>query len=254
MSTSIADVTCAEVSSERRMCSAIPRLIALIGSSDSPGACGSWLEGLAGGVTTAGAGGVAGAVGPASPALLRAGPPDSRKAWMSFLVTRPPVPVPGTWAGSIPCSDAMRATTGETNDFPFSPGATGCACATGSACTTGSAGRATGSATSVAAGSGAGAATGAAAPASPPIRASTVPTSTVAPSSTRISLTTPEAGDGTSVSTLSVEISSSVSSASIWSPTCLFHFVTVPSETETPICGITTSTAVPVAISTRSTP
>jgi hypothetical protein len=29
----------------------------------------------------------------------------------------------------------------------------------------------------------------------------------------------------------------------------LSHFVTVPSETETPICGMTTSTAVPVAIS-----
>ena len=41
MSTSIADVTCAEVSSERRMCSAIPRRIADIGSSDSPGLRGS---------------------------------------------------------------------------------------------------------------------------------------------------------------------------------------------------------------------
>ena len=39
---------------------------------------------------------------------------------MSFLVTRPPVPVPGTCAGSIPCSEAIRATTGETNDLPFS--------------------------------------------------------------------------------------------------------------------------------------
>ena len=32
------------------------------------------------------------------------------------------------------------------------------------------------------------------------------------------------------------------------SPTCLSQRVTVPSETETPICGITTSTTVPVAI------
>ena len=38
MSTSIALVTCADVSSERRMCSAIPRRIAVIGSSCSPGA------------------------------------------------------------------------------------------------------------------------------------------------------------------------------------------------------------------------
>jgi hypothetical protein len=38
MSTSIALVTCAEVSSERRMCSAMPRRMALIGSAVSPGA------------------------------------------------------------------------------------------------------------------------------------------------------------------------------------------------------------------------
>ncbi len=45
-------------------------------------------------------------------------------------------------------------------------------------------------------------------PPSPPvaIRASTTPTSTVAPTSTAISCTTPAAGDGTSVSILSVEI------------------------------------------------
>ena len=83
------------------------------------------------------------------------------------------------------------------------------------------------------------------------MRASTVPTSTVCPSWTRISETTPDAGDGTSVSTLSVEISSSVSSASIVSPTPFIHLVIVPSETETPICGMTTSTAVFVAISTQ---
>jgi hypothetical protein len=82
------------------------------------------------------------------------------------------------------------------------------------------------------------------------MRASTVPTSTVSPSCTRISLITPEAGDGTSVSTLSVEISSSVSSAAIVSPTCFDHFVMVPSETETPIWGMTTSTAVVLDIST----
>jgi hypothetical protein len=35
----------------------------------------------------------------------------------------------------------------------------------------------------------------------------------------------------------------------------LFHFVIVPSETETPICGMTTSTAVPVLdISTQPAP
>jgi pyruvate dehydrogenase E2 component (dihydrolipoamide acetyltransferase) len=60
----------------------------------------------------------------------------------------------------------------------------------------------------------------------------------------------PAAGEGTSVSTLSVEISSSVSSASIVSPTCFDHFVIVPSDTETPIWGMTTSTAVVLDIST----
>jgi len=77
--------------------------------------------------------------------------------------------------------------------------------------------------------------------------ARTVPTSTVCPSPTRISETTPSPGLGTSVSTLSVEISSSASSWAIASPGCLSYFVIVPSETETPICGITTSICVPVA-------
>ena len=42
MSTSIALVTCAEVSSERCMCSAMPRRMAVIGSSTSPGAISGW--------------------------------------------------------------------------------------------------------------------------------------------------------------------------------------------------------------------
>ena len=49
------------------------------------------------------------------------------------------------------------------------------------------------------------------------------------------------------MSTLSVEISSSGSSWAIASPGCFSHFVIVPSETDTPICGITTSICVPVA-------
>ena len=47
---------------------------------------------------------------------------------------------------------------------------------------------------------------------------------------------------GTSESILSVEISQIVSSASTQSPTLLGHSTTVPSATETPICGIVTST------------
>src|SRR4051794_13246402 len=76
------------------------------------------------------------------------------------------------------------------------------------------------------------------------MRASTVPTSTVSPTCTSSAATRPEAGDGTSVSTLSVEISTIGSSFSIQSPTRFFHSTTVPSATETPICGIVTSTSV----------
>jgi hypothetical protein len=281
MSTSIALVTCADVSSERRMCSAIPRRIADNGSSVSPGpaGCASWLGGVGaggGGAAAAGAGvggccaGAAAGVGAGAGGEGAAGAgagvaacasgcaPVSMKAWMSRFVTRPPVPVPGTWVGSMPCSDAIRATTGLTNDLPFPEASAGSGVAGGA----GAAGAdwpslAAASASWAAgcvAGSGGVAAGAAAAAPSPPTRASSVPTATVSPSWTRISLTTPEAGEGTSVSTLSVEISSSVSSASTRSPTCLFHFVIVPSETETPICGMTTSTAVVLAISTKSTP
>ena len=41
---------------------------------------------------------------------------------MSCFVTRPPRPVPGTRPGSMPCSAAIRATTGDTNAFPSSDG------------------------------------------------------------------------------------------------------------------------------------
>src|SRR3954466_12894723 len=76
------------------------------------------------------------------------------------------------------------------------------------------------------------------------IVASTVPTSTVVPTSTSTAGTRPVAGDGTSVSTLSVEISTIGSSASTQSPTRFFHSTTVPSATDTPIWGIVTSTSV----------
>src|SRR3954451_18318526 len=76
------------------------------------------------------------------------------------------------------------------------------------------------------------------------IVARTVPTSTVIPTSTSSDVTRPVAGDGTSVSTLSVEISTIGSSDSIQSPTRFFNSTTVPSATDTPICGIVTSTAV----------
>ena len=79
------------------------------------------------------------------------------------------------------------------------------------------------------------------APAESPITASRVPTSTVSPSPTRISVTTPAVIAGTSESTLSVDTSKSGSSTATASPTCLNHFVIVPSVTVSPSCGIVTS-------------
>ncbi len=173
---------------------------------------------------------------------------------MSFFVTRPPVPVPCTAVGSTPCSDAIRATTGETKVRPLpdsGAGAAGWAAGAGAAgAGAGATGAspseletaATSSAASAVAGSGAGASGADTAAPSGAITASTAPTSTVSPSWTRILATTPSAGLGISVSTLSVEISSSDSSRAIGSPSDFSHFVIVPSETETPICGMTTST------------
>src|SRR5205814_6943463 len=74
------------------------------------------------------------------------------------------------------------------------------------------------------------------------------------PSPANSSRTTPDAGEGTSVSTLSVEISTIVSSASIVSPTAFVQRVIVPSDTLTPIWGMTTSTSVPVAMVGASPP
>jgi hypothetical protein len=66
-------------------------------------------------------------------------------------------------------------------------------------------------------------------------------TGTVCPSFTRISTKTPQVGDGISASTLSVEISKSGSSRSTSSPTRLNQRTIVPSATDSPIGGITTS-------------
>ncbi len=74
------------------------------------------------------------------------------------------------------------------------------------------------------------------------ISASRAPTATVSPSPAWIFTIRPAAGDGTSASTLSVEISTIVSSASTVSPSCLRHSSTVPSATESPIAGMTTWT------------
>ncbi len=73
------------------------------------------------------------------------------------------------------------------------------------------------------------------------MRASTVPTSTVSPSGTRISVSVPDTGQGTSESTLSVDTSKSGSSSATLSPTCLNHWVMVPSVTVSPSWGISMS-------------
>jgi hypothetical protein len=53
-------------------------------------------------------------------------------------------------------------------------------------------------------------------------------------------VSTPAAGDGISVSTLSVETSRRGSSASTRSPSCFSHRVTVPSVTLSPSRGMVT--------------
>ena len=244
------------------MCSITPRRIAVIGSDASPVWSGATAGGVgagfaaagAAGATGAGAAGVgatgAGAAGAAGVGAAAACPPASMNARMSFFVTRPPVPVPGTALGSTPCSAAIRATTGDTKVRPF-PAAAGCACGSAWGAGVGAGGESGSAAAAGATGSGAaGAGSAAGSTTADPagaITASTVPTSTVSPSATRISATMPSPGLGTSVSTLSVEISSSGSSWAIGSPGCFSHFVIVPSETDTPIWGITTSICVPVA-------
>ena len=101
----------------------------------------------------------------------------------------------------------------------------------GSGCPTAASGNASGGGESAAT---------AASPASPMV-ATTLLTGTVSPSLTLISVRTPDAGDGISASTLSVEISNSGSSRSIESPTFLIHRTMVPSAIDSPIWGITTS-------------
>ena len=195
MSTSIADVTCADVSSERRMWSAMPRLIAVIGSSGSPRSrrllagrdvaqgcrlrrCGP--VAAADGLTSLRRGRRAGldegldvllrhaAAGAGARHLRRVDPVLGGDARDDRRDERPAV------LGRRRRLCRLRRRLGDLRSpaprirplLPASP----------------------------ARAPGAGSAAGAAAPASPPMRASTVPTSTVSPSWTRISLTTPGGG------------------------------------------------------------
>jgi hypothetical protein len=147
--------------------------------------------------------------------------------------------VRGAW-GAAAATGAGATGAGATGAGAAGAGATGAGA--GACGTSGGVG-----ATGAGAASGAGAAAGAWAVSGPgavapsATTARTVPTSTVSPSGTRISVSTPPAGEGTSESTLSVDTSKRGSSRSMVSPTAFNHFVTVPSVTVSPSCGITTS-------------
>ena len=74
------------------------------------------------------------------------------------------------------------------------------------------------------------------------ILAITVPIGTTSFSANKISFKTPAVVLGTSLSTLSVAISKTASSNSIWSPGCLCHFNMVASMILSPSFGIIKST------------
>src|SRR5689334_14830907 len=193
---------------------------------------------------------------------------------MSFLVTRPARPVPGMALRSRLCSAAIFRTSGVERrrsrssavSLPLpaiaspvrgAPASAAARAGAGAGAGEGAAGRG-GAAAAGADGGGAGGALGdgarsgagafgapaagaAPAPTSVSILATTVWTATVCPSVTRISASTPAAGEGISASTLSVEISKIGSSRFTVSPTCLIQRDKVPSAMDSPIWGMITS-------------
>src|SRR5215217_3387726 len=175
---------------------------------------------------------------------------------MSFLVTRPPVPEPGTSAIFTLCSSARRRTTGEErvrrsvsassiSARPLPP--------LGGVSVAGLSSSATGWASVSAAGnSSVGAASamfscgGASVAGESPSAATSaisVPTSTVVPSETRNFSILPATGEGSSAFTLSVSTSARGSSISTSSPSAFSQRVMVPSVTLSPSCGIVTGLA-----------
>src|SRR5580765_3818367 len=252
----------ADVWVEASMCSAIARRMWETGTISSP------MPALGAGIGCAGA--VTGAVAPAGAGATC--PPDEMTAITSAFALRPPLPVPAICARSRSCAFASRRTSGE-RICERGPRSGTVATAAAGAGAIGAAAAGAGGAAGGAAddpseeaappdGSGADPVVGAApeageeaaspeavaspeaapspeaaAPASE-ISISAVPTGTVAPSSTRILVTVPATGEGTSVSTLSVEISNSGSSRATASPSRLSHFRIVPSTIVSPSCGI----------------
>src|SRR5664280_2646863 len=251
---------CADVAFDRVMCSAVRRRMLVKGTTSSltgvPVPC-AWSPSRSAMLGTGE--GFIGAAGPD-------GPPAVISDSTSPRVIRPPRPVPVTADGSMPCSLSSLRTTGDSTspapvvDAPSAVGAVtggrgagcaGCAgCAGGAGCAAGCAAGATESSLgSSCNGAAEPASTGAvpdpasppATDPSPPMTARVTPTSTVSPSSTRMEVSTPAAGDGTSESTLSVDTSNRGSSLATVSPTAFSHLVMVPSVTVSPSWGIVTS-------------
>src|SRR5829696_8868441 len=156
--------------------------------------------------------------------------------------TRPPLPLPLTWLRSMSCSRARRRTSGDTpaaalpSPLPF-PDRAAALSRPGRSL---AAGRASGSPPWSPS-----PASSASPPPPPPITASSAPTSTVSSAWTLIDWRTPATGEGTSVSTLSVDTSNSGSSASTWSPSCLSQRVMVPSVIDSPSSGMVTVVLLP---------
>ncbi len=173
-----------------------------------------------------GAGGAGAGGAGALAALGAAGVCPLLAASTSSLVIRPRGPVPVRAVRSTPSVWAIRAATGLA---PVSPLPKEAEASVPARCSVASAAGATVEPLS------------AASPGS--IRRSTAPTGTLWSASTRSSATVPATGEGTSASTLSVEISTSSSSTATVSPTLTRHSRTVPSATESPISGKVTSTS-----------
>src|SRR5918993_239873 len=177
---------------------------------------------------------------------------------MSFLVTRPPVPVPGISAISTPCSSARRRTTGEERvrrrvsassisprPLPSLSSGTVARCLSVS-CAAGWASVPEAGNSSVGASAATFSCGGASAAGESPSSATSaisVPTSTVEPSETRNFWIVPATGEGNSALTLSVSTSARGSSISTSSPSDLSQRVMVPSVTLSPSCGIVTGLA-----------
>src|SRR5690242_20662670 len=178
---------------------------------------------------------------------------------MSPLVTRPSLPEPARLAASTPDSAASLRTEGASSaSEAFAAAGADCVVAAGAECGAAECGAAAG-----ADGGGAGgrealvtaaAGVGFAPPAPSLIWPSTAPTATVSPSFAAISASTPAAGAGTSIVTLSVSSSTKGSSTVTASPGFLNHLPMVASVTDSPRDGTRISVMINPSIYRSSSP